>query len=83
MLESELGGISEYSQQQLFKNIIYDYTKLLIRNSKYKVMIMGISSFSKESDDWLKHRINLMYKLYKKSGCSSNMLVVAIEEVII
>lgn len=42
LLESELGGTSASGPQQVFINGVYDFSKLLIANSIYKVMIIQI-----------------------------------------
>jgi len=39
ILESELGGTSASGPQKVFKNAVFDFSKLLVANSKYKIMI--------------------------------------------
>ena len=40
-----------------------DFSKLLIRNTKHKIMIMELSHYNKE-DNYIQNRLDIMYDIY-------------------
>ncbi|BDU86341.1 hypothetical protein ACOT6T_14785 [Clostridium perfringens] len=78
LVESELGGESASSAFGIFKNVIKDFLKLIIGNSRYKVMIMAISPY-KDEVDYIKNRLEILSELYEKSECNSDILIIVIE----
>ena len=78
LLESELGGVSASSPKGVFKNVVEDFSKLLIGNSKYKIMIMALSPYSKEKN-YKENRLEILKRIYINSNCNSDMLIVVIE----
>lgn len=79
LLESELGGTSASGPKDVFKNSMQDFSKLLIGNSPYKIMIMGLSPFSKEEGDFIENRIEIIEQVYKSSDCNSNIGLIIIQ----
>lgn len=67
LLESELGGTSASGPKGVFKNSMQDFSKLLIGNSPYKIMIMGLSPYSDEKENFIKNRIEIIEQVYKSS----------------
>ncbi|MDK0618477.1 hypothetical protein P5F24_11145 [Clostridium perfringens] len=78
LLESELGGESASSALGVFRNVVKDFLKLMIGNSKYKVMIMAVSPY-KEEHNYIENRLKVLEELYKKSECNSDILILTIE----
>lgn len=78
MLESELGGESASSASGVFKNVVKDFSKLLIGNSEHKVMVMALSGYKNE-DNYIGSRIEILYKIYLNSNCNSEILLIIIE----
>ncbi|MBI5993066.1 hypothetical protein ACV30Q_15315 [Clostridium perfringens] len=78
LVESELGGESASSALGVFRNVVKDFLKLIIGNSRYKVMIMAISAY-KDEVDYIKNRLEVLSELYERSECNSDILIIAIE----
>lgn len=78
LLESELGGNSASSAYGVFKNVVEDFSKLLIGNSKYKVMIMAVSPYKGESN-YIENRLEILQNIYDNSDCNSDISIIVIE----
>lgn len=78
LLESELGGNSASSAYGVFKNVVEDFSKLLIGNSKYKVMIMAVSPYKDESN-YVENRLEILQNIYDNSDCNSDIFVIVIK----
>ena len=78
LLESELGGPRGSSAIGVFRNVVEDFLKLIIGNSKYKIMIMAVSKYKGE-ENFVKNRIDILREIYLKSECNSDILIIAIE----
>lgn len=78
LLESELGGTSASGPKDVFKNSMQDFSKLLIGNSPYKIMIMGLSPYSDEKGNFIENRIKIIEQVYKSSDCNSNIGLIII-----
>ena len=78
LLESEVGGKGASSPYGIFKNVLEDFSKLLIGNSKYKVMVMAVSPYKGESN-YVEKRLEILQNIYDNSDCNSDIFVVVIE----
>lgn len=78
-VESELGGTGASSAYGVMKNVVEDYLKLLLIQSRYKVMIFTSLPYAKEAHHVAK-RVETLRELYKRTpGLTSGMLLVHIE----
>lgn len=78
LLESELGGVGATSARPVIRNTLEDFSKLLIGNSKYKIMIAAISSYENETD-YVDKRLDTFAKVYQNSSCNSELLLIFVE----
>ena len=64
-VESELGGTGGSSAYGVHKNVVEDYLKLLLINSKYKIMVFTSLPYTNE-EDHVEKRIDNLKDLYLK-----------------
>lgn len=78
LIESELGGESASGPGTTFKNVMNDFAKLLIGNSKHKIMIMALSPYKNETN-FIQNRLKFIKQVYNQSNCNSEMFLIIIE----
>lgn len=64
-VESELGGTGGSSAYGVQQNVVEDYIKLLLVNSKYKILVFTSLPYTNETDHVTK-RVNNLKELYLK-----------------
>jgi hypothetical protein len=78
-IESELGGVSGSSAYGVMKNVVEDFSKLLMIQAEHRMMVMTSLSYTHESDHVLA-RVETLRQMYcRATNLTSGVLVLHLE----
>lgn len=74
-VESELGGEGGGAQGYLKRNVLEDFSKLLVIHAEYKVLIFTSLPYANENNH-IRNRLDEIYSIYKNSGEPGSILLI-------
>ncbi|MDQ2822276.1 MAG: hypothetical protein M3Y65_18145 [Pseudomonadota bacterium] len=74
-VESELGGTGGGSQQYLMRNVLEDFSKLLVIKSEYKALIFTSLPYAAE-EGHINNRLREIEAMYSNAGHPGNILLI-------